>query len=92
MAMLDSMVWALRRPYSEFVVDDLSDEAVVAMDRRGVGPIRGRADGPVWFGDQPIVASARPSSEVHLVSRIGDHLVTGRRRLVRSPRCGHSEH
>ena len=34
----------------------------------------------------------RPSSEIHRIARIGEHLGTGRRRLVRAPDCGLAKH
>ena len=64
--------------------DVLSNEAI-AMVHLGVGPIPSRAQRSVLFGNQSVVALPWPPSEVHRVPRIGHHLISGRRRLVRTP-------
>ena len=71
--------------------DILSDEAI-AMARLGVRPIPSRAHRSVLFGNESIVALPRPSSEVHRVARIGEHLVGGRCRLVGTPDGGLAKH
>src|SRR4051794_10328737 len=62
----------------------LSDEAIT-MIRLCIRPIPSRAHRSVLFGNQSVVALPRPSGEVHLVPRIGHHLLSGRRRLVWAP-------
>jgi len=62
------------------------------MGRLGVRPISSRAHRCVLFCNQSIIARPRPFSEIHRIARIGDHLVTGRRRLVRAPDCGLAKH
>lgn len=71
--------------------DILSDEAD-PVGHLGEAPIPSRAHRSVLFGNQPIVAWHRPSSEVHRVARIGQHLVTARCRLVGTPDCGLARH
>ena len=71
--------------------DILGDEAV-AVDRLGIGPIPGCTHRPVLFGNESVVAFPRPSSEVHRVARIGEHLVGGRCRLVGTPDRGLAKH
>ena len=68
--------------------DILSDEAI-AVGHPGEDPIPSRTDRSVLFGNQSIVASHRPSREVHRVARIGEHLVTTR---WGQPRCGLAKH
>jgi hypothetical protein len=68
--------------------DVLSDEAI-AVGHLAEDPIPSRADRFVLFGNQSIVASHRPSSEVPRVAWIGEHLVTTH---WRPPRCGLAKH
>ncbi len=71
---------------------DIFGDKAVAMARLGVRPIPNRAHRCVLFCNQSMIARSRPSSEVHRIARIGEHLVTGRRWLVRSPDCGLAKH
>jgi len=68
--------------------DILGDEAI-AVGHLGEDPIPSRANRSPLFGNQSIVASHRPSSEVHRVARIGEHLVTTR---WGQTRCGLAKH
>jgi hypothetical protein len=71
--------------------DTFGDEAK-AMARLGERPIPSRAHRSVLFGNQSIVTVPRPSGEVQRVAGIGEHLVSGRCRLVGAPDCGLAEH
>jgi len=71
--------------------DILGDEAM-AMARLRERPIPSRAQRSILFGNQSIVSLPRPSCEIHRVARIGEHLVSGRCRLVRAPDGGLAEH
>ena len=71
--------------------DIFGDEAV-AVACLGERPIPSRAHRFALFGNQSIVAWPRPSREIGRVALIGEHLVSGRRRLVRAPDCGLAEH
>jgi hypothetical protein len=71
--------------------DILSDEAK-AVARLGERPIPSRAHRAVLFGNQSMVTLPRPSGEVPRVAGIGEHLVSGRCRLVGSPDCGLAKH
>ena len=69
----------------------LSHEAI-AMVRLCIRPIPSRTHRAVLFGNQSVVASPRPSSEVQRIPRIGHHLLSCRCRLVRPPDCGLTKH
>src|SRR4051812_1678664 len=62
------------------------------MARLGERPIPSPAHRSVLFGNQSIVTLPRPSSEVRRVARIGEHLVSGRCRLVGAPDGGLAKH
>lgn len=64
----------------------------VAMVRLRLRAVPGCAHRSVVFGNQPEVARSRPADQVHLVSRISHHLVTGWCRLVRAPDGGLAQH
>ena len=69
----------------------LSDEAM-AMSRRRERSKPRRTHWSVAFSDQSMVAGPRPPGELHHVAGIGNHLVTGRCRLVRTPDRSLAQH
>ena len=71
--------------------DIFSDEAM-AMARLSEGPIPRCAHRSLLFGNQSVVALPRPSNEVLRVTPIGEHLVSGRCRLVGAPDGGLAQH
>ncbi len=87
----DPLVTTRRDDSDRQLGDVLSNEAI-AMVHLGVGPKPSRAQRSALFGNQSVVALPRPPNEVHRVPRIGHHLASGRRRLVRSPDRRLAEH